>query len=311
MKKSMGIGFAGMLSMLLLGTGCAIVRPNQVGVKQTLGRLHDDVKEPGAVFVTPLTTKVVRVQVATTNLAIQENLPSREGLTVQSESSILYSVRASDVPDLLRDTGRFYERDLILPVYRSAAADVCSRYDAKDMHSSRRGEIEQEIRKRMDEILSPKGIIVESVLLKSIKLPQRIAESIERKLESEQEALRMGFVAEQQRREVERKIIEEEGQREMASIRAEGQRQAALIAAEADAQSVLIRAEAKAKATVIEAEAMQAYNEMLNRTLTPRVIELKRVEAFEAIGKGPNTKLLLHDGKSQLINVLGGTSLGN
>jgi regulator of protease activity HflC (stomatin/prohibitin superfamily) len=311
MKRTQAIAWMTLVSMIMASTGCAIVRPNQVGVKQTLGRLHDDVKEPGAHFVTPLTTKVVRVQVATTNLAIQENLPSREGLTVQSESSILYSVRAADVPDLLRDTGRFYERDLILPVYRSAAADVCSRYDAKDMHSAKRGEIEQEIRKRMDELLSPKGILVESVLLKSIKLPQRIAESIERKLESEQEALRMGFVADQQRQEVQRKIIEEEGQREMATIRAEGQRQAALIQAEAAAQSVLIRAEAQAKATTIEAEAMQTYNEMLNRTLTSRLIELKRVEAFQAIGEGPNTKLLLHDGKSQLINVLGGTSLGN
>jgi regulator of protease activity HflC (stomatin/prohibitin superfamily) len=121
----------------------------------------------------------------------------------------------------------------------------------------------------------------------------------------------MGFVADQQRQEVQRKIIEEEGQREMATIRAEGQRQAALIQAEAAAQSVLIRAEAQAKATTIEAEAMQTYNEMLNRTLTSRLIELKRVEAFQAIGEGPNTKLLLHDGKSQLINVLGGTSLGN
>jgi prohibitin 1 len=311
MTKRMVFAWTTLLSVLLANAGCAIVRPNQVGVKQSLGRLHDEVQEPGAVFVMPLTTKVVRVQVATTNLAIQENLPSREGLTVQSESSILYSVRASDVPDLLRDTGRFYERDLILPVYRSAAADVCSRYDAKDMHSSRRGEIEQEIRQRMAEILSPKGIIVESVLLKSIKLPQRIADSIERKLESEQEALRMGFVAEQQRREVERKIIEEEGQREMAAIRADGQRQAALIAAEAEAQSVLIRAEAQAKATLIEAKAMEGYNEMLNRTITSRLIELKRVEAFEAIGRGPNTKLLLHDGKSQLINVIGGTNLGN
>lgn len=294
---------------LLVSSGCAVVRPNQVGVKQTLGRLKDDVKGPGAVFVMPLTTKVVKVQVATTNLSITENLPSMEGLTVKSESSILYSVKASEVPRLLRETGRSYERDLILPVYRSAAADVCSRYAAKDMHSARRGEIELEVRRRMAEILEPKGIVVEQVLLKSIQLPQRISDSIERKLESEQEALRLGFVAEQERRVVERKIIEEEGQREMAAIRAEGVRQATLIAAEAEAQSVLIRAEAKAKATAIEAEAMRTYNEMLNDTLTAKLIELKRVEAFQAIGEGPNTKLLLHDGKSQLINVLGGTTL--
>ena len=168
-----------------------------------------------------------------------------------------------------------------------------------------------EIQRRMDEILQPKGILVESVLLKSIQLPKRIADSIERKLESEQEALRLGSVAEQERREVERKIIEEEGVREMATIRAEGQRDAALIAAEAQAQAAIIRAKAEAEATEIEAEALRTYNQALNETLTSRLIELKRVEAFQAIGEGPNTKLLLHDGKSQLINVLGGAGLGN
>lgn len=309
MKRTWTAIVVGALGFGVLASGCAVVKPNQVGVKQTMGRLKDDVKGPGAVLVNPLTSKVVRVQVATKNLSIQEDLPSSEGLTVTSESSILYSVRAADVPRLLKETGTFYERDLILPVYRSAAADICSRYDAKDMHSSLRSEIEHEIRKRMDELLSPKGIVVESVLLKNIKLPARIAESIERKLESEQEALRLGFVAEQQRREMERQIIQEEGQREMARIRAEGQRQAQLIAAEAQAQATVIKAEAEAKATEIEAEAVRAYNLMLNTTLSPRIIELKRVEAFEAIGRGPNTKILLHDGKSQLINVLGGSPM--
>ena len=76
-----------LLAVGLLGGGCATVRPNQVGVKQTLGRLKDDVKGPGPVAINPFVTKVVKIQVATANLAIEEDLPSREGLTVRSESS--------------------------------------------------------------------------------------------------------------------------------------------------------------------------------------------------------------------------------
>jgi regulator of protease activity HflC (stomatin/prohibitin superfamily) len=49
-----------------------------------------------------------------------------------------------------------------LPVFRSAASDVCSRYYAKDMHSAKRNEIEQEIRKRLAEVCEEKGFVIEA-----------------------------------------------------------------------------------------------------------------------------------------------------
>lgn len=291
--------------ILLLTSGCAIVRPGQVGVKQSFGRLSEEVKQPGPTMINPFTTRLIRVQVQTKNISIDEPLPSREGLTIRSESSILYSIRASQAPQLISETGRFYEQDLILPVYRSAAADICSQYDAKDMHSARRGEIENAIRERMDEVLSPKGVIIESVLMKNIRLPERISESIERKLEAEQEAMRMAFVAEQQRREMERQIIEEEGQKEMARIKAEGERDALLLAAEASASARIMNARAEAESITIEAEAMRDRNEMLNATLSKNILEMKRIEAFAGIGASPNSKVLMLDGKSSVLNLLG------
>lgn len=302
MKNNMILA-AGMI--LLIASGCAIVRPDQVGVKQTFGRLSDEVKKPGPVAVNPFVTRLIRVQVQTKNISINEPLPSREGLTIQTESSILYSVKAAQAPQLIRETGRFYERDLILPVYRSAAADICSQYDAKDMHSARRGEIENAIRERMDRILSPKGIVIESVLMKTIRLPERISESIERKLEAEQEAMRMAFLAEQQRRETERLIIQEEGLRDMARIRAEGERDAVLLSAEAKASATVTQARAAAEAITIEAEAMRDQNEMLNSTLSKNILDMKRIEAFAGIGASPNSKVLMLDGKSSVLNLLG------
>ena len=142
MKKNMILAM-GMI--LLLTSGCAIVRPGQVGVKQPFGRLSEEVKLQGPTAINPFTTRLIRVQVQTKNISIDESLPSREGLTIRSESSILYSIKASMVPQLIAETGRFYEEDLILPVYRSAASDLCSQYDTKDMHSASRGEIENAI----------------------------------------------------------------------------------------------------------------------------------------------------------------------
>lgn len=99
------------------------------------------------------------------NLSIRENLPSKEGLTILSESSILYHIKPESVPKIIQETGLNYEDNLILPLFRSAASDVCSRYFAKDMHSAKRNEIENEIEKRLSEVCEAKGFVIEAVLL--------------------------------------------------------------------------------------------------------------------------------------------------
>ena len=267
--------------------------PDQIGVKRTFGRIQDNVRQPGVVGFNPFTTRVVRVPVRTMNLAIVENLPSKEGLTIRSESSILYRIKSSAVPQILKETGMEFEEMLILPVFRSAASDVCSKYDAKDMHSAKRAEIEGEIKKRMIEICAPKGFIIESVLLKSIVLPGGLSKSIEAKLEAEQDALRMQFVLDRQRQEAQRQIIDAEGAKEIARIQAEGRKNA-----------TIINAEAKARGIEIEAEGVKRANELITVSLTPNVLKFKQIEAFQMLSNSPNTKTIVTDGKTPMVNML-------
>jgi len=58
--------------------------------------------------------------------------------------------------------------------------------------------------------------------MKSIKLPQGLYNSIEDRLEAEQDALRMKFILEQEALEAERKIIEAKGSRDAQLILSEG-----------------------------------------------------------------------------------------
>ena len=64
---------------------------------------------------------------------------------------------------------------------------------------------------KIDETLSAQGMMIESVLMKSIQLREGLADSIEKKLQAEQDAMRMEFVLQEQRQEVERIIIEAKG----------------------------------------------------------------------------------------------------
>lgn len=208
--------------VILSLSNCVVVRQGEFGVKRTFGKYSDKVYTSGLKGFNPFTSTVVKVSAQTENLEVSINIPSREGLTIQSEVSILYQVKKKDAPDLLRNVGMDYEGTIILPVFRSAVADVTSKYYAKDMHSGNRAEIEASIRDLMMKTLDAKGILVESVLLKSIVLPKNLTKAIEDKLESEQQAQRMEFILQQERQEAERKRIAATATRDANKIISEG-----------------------------------------------------------------------------------------
>lgn len=271
---------------------CTIIRPGEVGVKRRLGKLSTRSMDQGVKFYNPFLATVLRVPVRTVNLEVKLPLPSREGLTIQSEISILYRIEKKSAPDVLSFIGMDYEDVVILPVFRSAAADVTSKFYAKDMHSGERALIERNIRDTMMEILGPKGFIVENVLLKAISLPPGLSAAIEEKLRAEQEAQRMEFTKQKEKLEAERK-----------AIAAEGDRQSAIIAAKAHAEVAEIKAEGQANAIKIEADARAKANDMISKSLTPEVLKNNQIDAFKALALSDNAKVIITDGKTPLLGL--------
>jgi len=200
----------------------SVIRPGQVGVKQSLGKLKGDPKTQGLVLYNPFVTQVVKLPTRTVNREVKLNLPSKEGLNVAARISILYHLKEDKALDIISTVGKKYEDVLILSTFRSAAADVCARFYAKDMHSGKRAEIEQEIKSQMSEILKGRGFEIEAILLKSITLPSGLYAAIEAKLKAEQEAQQMEFVLQREKKEAERKRIEAEGVRDAQKIIKEG-----------------------------------------------------------------------------------------
>ena len=212
--------FVALLAAVLISS-CAVIRPGEVGIKQRLGKLSENVATQGTVLYNPFTSKVIKTSIQTNNLELSLSLPSKEGLSITSQISILYRLDKDKVASVIKTLGLNYQ-SIIANVFRSASADVCSKYFAKDMHSGMRADIEKSIKNKMDETLTAQGILIESVLMKSIQLPEGLAGSIERKLQAEQDAMRMEFVLQEQRLEVERIIIEAKGTRDAQKIIAEG-----------------------------------------------------------------------------------------
>jgi regulator of protease activity HflC (stomatin/prohibitin superfamily) len=293
-----------LLAMLCLtSSSCTIIRQGEVGVKRRLGKIDPEYVQQGPKGYNFLTTAIIKVPTRTVNIEVKPDLPSKEGLTIRSEISILYRMKPEAAPKIIQNIGLNYETEVILPVFRSAAADVTAKFLAKDMHSGERGQIEQAIRKQMTDILEPKGFIIDNVLMKSINLPSGLARTIEEKLQAEQEAQRMEFVKEREKRDAERKIIEAEGKKEIARIQAEGEKNASIIQAEGRKSIIEIDALGKANAMKIEASAVKMANDTINKTLTPTILKLRQIEAFRALSNSNNSKLIFTDGKTPFLSL--------
>lgn len=209
------------IAATFLLTSCAVIRPGEAGIKQRLGKLEDKVTTQGTILFNPFTSKVIKESIQTNNLKLALRLPSKEGLSVDSEISILYRLEVNMVPTVLRNIGPDY-KEVMAAVFRSASSDVCSKFFAKDMHSGKRADIEKEIKSKMEETLTEQGIIIEAVLMKSIQLPMGLSMSIEQKLQAEQDAMRMEFILQREKLEADRKIIEATGTRDAQKILAQG-----------------------------------------------------------------------------------------
>lgn len=222
MKKSNFFIAATSMAITLLMGSCATIQQGEVGVKQRFGKFVSKPLGAGLVVINPLVTRVIKLPLQTVNREVLLDLPSKEGLTVRSEISILYHVERSKAISILETIGDDYEQSMIVSVFRSASADVCSKFFAKDMHSAQRALIEKDIADVMNKILEPRGFEIEAVLLKSIKLPDGLSRAIEAKLESEQRSQQMQFELEREKQEAERRKIEAMGKRDAQKILSEG-----------------------------------------------------------------------------------------
>ncbi len=206
------------ISAAFMLSNCAVIRPGEVGVKQTLGKLNDKPVEEGVRFFNPFTTTFIRVPIRTTNVEQTLLLPSKEGLTITAEVSVLYNIEKDEAPNIIKDIGKHYERNVLINTLRSSAANISAEYFAKDMHSTRRNEIERAIQDKMNTVLGEKGFDIQAVLLKSINLPDRLSSAIEDKLRAEQQFQEMEFVVQRELKEADRKRAEAEGIRDAQAI---------------------------------------------------------------------------------------------
>lgn len=197
-------------AILIISGFIRIVPAGTVGVIDLFGRVSEHERKPGLNIVNPF-AKLVIMNVKTEEQKEVMDVPSKEGLAISLDVSILYRLSPDKASDIYNKVGLGYRDIVIMPQFRSASRGVTVNHEAKGLYTSGREEIAQKIYDDLNKMIEERGIILENVLLRAIRLPPMVAGAIEVKLKAEQESEQMKFVLEKEKKEAQRRVIEAEG----------------------------------------------------------------------------------------------------
>jgi regulator of protease activity HflC (stomatin/prohibitin superfamily) len=224
-KFSNPLRIAGVI-LLLVGASVSmfkVIDAGQVGVKTLFGKVENDVLYSGLNVINPL-VEVTTFDTKTQNYTMSGihdegtksgddaiRVLSSDGLEVTIDLSVLFKVRATEAPRILKEIGNDYLDKIVRPISRTAIRDNAVYYEAVALYSTKRQEFQDKIFKTINESFAKRGLVLEQLLVRNITLPESVKKSIESKINAEQDAQKMTFVLQKERQEAERKRVEAQG----------------------------------------------------------------------------------------------------
>lgn len=178
---------------------------------------------------------------------------------LNADFEMSYSFNAEDIPTVMKRYRGMSGDDIINSVIRGKIKtyinEETSKFTVMDAHLEKKGELNKTIFNRLKKELKAYGVVVESANLSQTRPDEKLAKAIAERSEANQKLEKI---------KLEAQIIEQE---------AENKR----IAAQGEADAALIRAQGEAEA-----------NKELERSLTPELIELEKIKAWD--GKLPTVQ---------------------
>jgi regulator of protease activity HflC (stomatin/prohibitin superfamily) len=247
----------------------------------TLGRTSpEEVKGPGWVFIVPIVQRGVRVDIRERFIEI----PSQTNITKDNAPiniDFLIYWRIVDPYRSIVEVQNFEGalQNIATTTLRAVIGDILL-----DDVLSKREQINEVLRTKMDEVTERWGGKVTTVEIREIIPPREVQDAMNRQLS-----------AERTRRAV---IIESEGSRQSAINVAEGQKQSEILKAEGERQAAILRAEGFSQALERIFAAAKIVDE--------KTMALQYLEALKALGASPATKFVIPTEFTRLIEPFAG-----
>ena len=219
--RLLGLGISAFLVVIFLFASVTRVQSGHVGVLTLFGRVTGEVLPEGIHMINPFKSSN-EMSIRTQEIKESASVPSAEGLVMNLDTSLIYHLDPEKASAVYQKIGPNYLNVFIEPNLRAAIREATASHTANALYSGERELVAKQIRDQLTTLLGQRGILVESILLRDIQLPQTLKVSIEAKQQAEQEALAMSFRLQKEKQEAERKRIEAAGIRDFQQIVAQG-----------------------------------------------------------------------------------------
>lgn len=201
-------------ALMLLASGCTmrVVEDGQAGVRADFGKVNEQALSTGWYWYFPLFTWIEVWNTKTQEIKETSEVPSSEGLISSLDVSVLFNVSAEKAVFVRKTVGVYYQQIVLEPYVREAIRDVVSGYEVKALFSDKsRREISQKILASLKSKVEPRGIQIQDVLLRDVRLPPSFSQSIQMKLKTEQEALQKEFELQKAKKDAEIEVARANG----------------------------------------------------------------------------------------------------
>jgi regulator of protease activity HflC (stomatin/prohibitin superfamily) len=251
--------------------GITRIEAGYVGIEVNLAGSQRGASEipvrTGWVFYSPLTTQIIEfptfVQTVKWTRDVNEGHPvneemgfnSKEGMEILSDVSLSYAIEPSRVPDFyvkyrVNNLDRF-THGILRDIVRNSLNEVASTYTVEDIYGEKKAQFLSQVEQQIQAKVTNVGVGVQQFgFIGAPRVPGVIAQAITAKAQAIQEA--------------------ERAKNELATTQAEAAKKIA--EAEGDAKSAVTRAQGEADA-----------NRIRQNSLTPQLLELRRLENQRAL----------------------------
>ncbi len=236
------------------------------------------VRGPGLTFVIPFVEQAMKVDMRERFFDIEKQTAiTKDNASIGIDFLVYFRITDPELATTKVKNVVEATTNIAITTLRAVIGDI-----VLDDVLSRREQINDVLRVKLDETTERWGIKITTVEIREIDPPRAIQESMNRQMSAE--------------RDRRAEVIMAEGERQAAIERAEGSKRSAILEAEGQQQSQILRAEGERQAQLLRAEgyadALRAIHGQA-RDIDNKTMALQYMEMLQNVGSSPSTKFVL------------------
>lgn len=272
--------YAGLIILLVITiSGCKTIYPGEVGFIVKKGMIKPGILTQGRYHYNPFVAKIRKFNTRITEFSTIMSPPTKEGLEVKVDLTVLYHIKPEAAPDLYTNVGMDYGKKIVVNNFMAIVREYTMKYTAIELLNERET-IEKNIEDKLKADISTYGIVLDDVLVKDIDMPTEVLHAIENKAKAEQIAKQIKMELQTKREQEDFDIETKEKELKFAVVKQKN-------------DSLLMQ---------IDANAIKNYQNTINQSLTDRLLKFKSIEITKELVKSPNAKIIITDGKTMMLN---------